>query len=237
MKNWLLFSLCIVSSITMAQPGVAVVELFTSQGCSSCPAADKLLSAIIKSSQKEGQKIYALSFHVDYWNHLGWKDPYATKEFTSRQYKYAEAMHSQVYTPQMVVNGITEFVGSDRQRLRTSLANALATKPRYEISITGLVFKDGRLTFGYAINHEPTTGEILNVAIVEKSSENEVLRGENAGMTLQHNNVVRLFHSRPLKLNDAVSLDAHSNKTTNLSIILFIQGRELHVCAAAAKDL
>ena len=93
----------------------AVVELFTSEGCSSCPPADNLLGEIVKDAQKGQQRVYCLSFHVDYWNSLGWRDPYSDPAFSRRQREYARAFESvQVYTPQMVVNGSTGFVGSDR---------------------------------------------------------------------------------------------------------------------------
>ncbi|MEM6525653.1 MAG: DUF1223 domain-containing protein, partial [Bacteroidota bacterium] len=93
----------------VADHGVAVVELFTSQGCSSCPSADKNLSQLIKD--KNDRKVFGLSFHVSYWNYLGWKDPYSKEAFTERQRKYAAKFaNSSIYTPQMIVNGKEEFV-------------------------------------------------------------------------------------------------------------------------------
>ena len=89
------------------QNGVNVVELFTSQGCSSCPPADALLAQI-----KDDTNVIALSYHVDYWNYLGWKDPYSNKAYSAYQRSYAKELNSGVYTPQMVVNGSKEFVGS-----------------------------------------------------------------------------------------------------------------------------
>ena len=93
-----------------------VVELFTSEGCSSCPPADELLSEIV-DGRYENTDVIGLSFHVDYWDYIGWKDPYASRDFTNRQRIYAEKLRShQLYTPQMVVNGKHEFVGSNRQQ-------------------------------------------------------------------------------------------------------------------------
>ena len=92
-------------SIGAFQP-VAVLELFTSQGCSSCPAADRLLARTISNAGKDGKNVFALSFHVDYWNRLGWPDPFSTKEYSDRQSQYASQLNlSGVYTPQIVVNG------------------------------------------------------------------------------------------------------------------------------------
>src|SRR4051812_37227565 len=93
-----------------AIPGIAVVELFTSEGCSSCPPADELLSRLVASAAKDGRRVYPIAFHVDYWNSLGHPDPFSAKAYSERQRAYAAAMRSkQVYTPQMIVNGINEF--------------------------------------------------------------------------------------------------------------------------------
>jgi len=94
---------------------VAVVELFTSEGCSSCPPADRILSRLTAETQRDHRRIYTLSFHVDYWDRLGWRDPYSSSANSDRQRQYAELMKLQsVYTPQMIVNGRIEFVGSDQ---------------------------------------------------------------------------------------------------------------------------
>src|SRR6267378_3153420 len=98
MKIWLTVALACVMNFLSAQHPV-VIELFTSQGCSSCPAADKNLAELIEAAEKTGQPVYGLSFHVDYWNYIGWKDPYSNPEYTERQRKYAMAMNLEsVYT-------------------------------------------------------------------------------------------------------------------------------------------
>src|SRR5258708_28691391 len=114
MKIWLAVALACVMNFLSAQNPV-VIELFTSQGCSSCPAADKNLAEIIEKAEVNGQQVIGLSFHVDYWNYIGWKDPYSKAEFTERQRKYSAHMNSEsVYTPQMIVNSEKEFIGSDK---------------------------------------------------------------------------------------------------------------------------
>ena len=98
---------------------IAVIELFTSQGCSSCPSADKLLAQTLSDAKRDNKLIIALSFHVDYWNRLGWTDPFSDKKYSQRQSDYASAMQLRsVYTPQMIVNGSTEFVGSNEKELK-----------------------------------------------------------------------------------------------------------------------
>ena len=116
-----IFSFLIVISsffnnVDDATKPIVVVELFTSEGCSSCPPADKLLSRIVDDAN-DHVEVLALSFHVDYWDYIGWKDPYAKSTFTQRQRAYARKFYSsQIYTPQMVVNGKHEFVGSDQRK-------------------------------------------------------------------------------------------------------------------------
>ena len=104
----------------------AVVELFTSEGCSSCPPADKLLGEIVANARENKKSVFALAFHVDYWDYIGWKDPYAKKAFSERQQRYAQTFRSnRIYTPQMVVNGTEEFVGSNRAKARANIESAL----------------------------------------------------------------------------------------------------------------
>src|ERR1700744_6104626 len=102
--------------VTDAGKGFAVIELFTSEGCSSCPPADALVARVQKESNDK--PVYILAFHVDYWNRLGWKDVFSSAEYSERQNQYARWLKlSSVYTPQIVVNGRTEFVGSEEANL------------------------------------------------------------------------------------------------------------------------
>ena len=146
---------------TLYSESVAVVELFTSQGCSSCPAADALLGEVVAESKKDGKPILGLSYHVSYWNHLGWKDPYSSEQFTRRQQQYAEVLQLQsIYTPQMIVNGEYEFVGSDRRKLENALAKVRGEIPEYQIEATATaVGKEVAIRF--KLNHEPKN-EFLN---------------------------------------------------------------------------
>jgi hypothetical protein len=185
--QWLAVGLaCLVPAAASAQ-GVkrpVVVELFTSQGCSSCPPADALLGALAK---RPG--VVALAWHVDYWDRLGWKDPYSSAEATQRQYDYAARLgNRRVYTPQIVVDGAAEAVGSDRAgvdgliaaaRRRDHAGPSLSLDRRAD-GVTHL-----RISAGPA---EPAT---LWLVDYDRERATPIGRGENAGRTLAEYRIVR----------------------------------------------
>lgn len=178
------------------KPAAVVVELFTSQGCSSCPPADSALRQIAATAEESALPVYVLSFHVDYWNQLGWTDPYSQAAFSERQRAYASAWRSKrVYTPQMIVGGQTEFVGSNKAKAHEAITKALtqAVKNRLELQ-TNIADADGVLTAQYKIMG-PLGRSVLNLALVDSPTANNVPRGENAGRELTHVNVVRALHT------------------------------------------
>lgn len=163
-----------------AEPMPVVVELFTSQGCSSCPPADRLLGELAK---RPG--IITLAYHVDYWDRLGWKDPFSLKAATSRQNAYVAAMGLKtLYTPQMVIQGATDVVGFDRPAVLAALS------VRREGVPVGLSRAKGTL------NIELGAGAPAEITLVAYSGETEtrVARGENAGRVLKDNSIVRAIH-------------------------------------------
>ncbi|SIS03089.1 DUF1223 domain-containing protein [Micromonospora avicenniae] len=186
--------------VAPAGEGFAVVELFTSQGCSSCPPAEEVLSEIERDARERRQPVFALGFHVDYWDDLGWPDRFADEAYTARQQAYARAFGSGgLYTPQMVVNGTVEFVGSDRRRAASAIASALTAAATAPLALSvedaaGGVGGGRRVVVDYQ-TERPLERAVLNVAIVERGLVSEVARGENAGRTLRQDNVVRAFTS------------------------------------------
>lgn len=171
---------------------IAVIELFTSQGCSSCPSADKLLAETL-SENTSAKNVFALSFHVDYWNYIGWKDPFSDKSYSVRQRDYSRALElDNVYTPQMIVNGSSQFVGSDRASLKSALQDAFDTKPVVSFK-TLTVHHDGRITsIKYELDGDFKDSEI-HIALVSPTETTSIKRGENGGRTLVNRNVVRYF--------------------------------------------
>ncbi len=168
--------------------GFVLVELFTSEGCSSCPPADELVAKVEKESQ--GKPVYILAYHVDYWNRLGWKDQFSSVEFSARQSQYSRYLNLDgVYTPQIVVNGKTEFVGSEEGRLRSAI-NTNLQKANNELTVSTDSFDGSQLKLKYNITGN-NSNMALMVAVVEKNAVSKVESGENGGRTLSHVQIVR----------------------------------------------
>jgi hypothetical protein len=176
-----------------ANQGVALIELFTSEGCSSCPPADALLERTISDAQRSGQRVYGLSFHVDYWDHLGWKDRYSSGMYSERQKLYARTLGLEsLYTPQMIVNGTREFVGSNRAAADAAIRGALASPASARIRLSTSV-QGHEVAVKYSVERPPA-GAVLEVAWVDAHGESAPNRGENQGRALRHVNVVRDLH-------------------------------------------
>jgi hypothetical protein len=177
---------------TASGPAFAVVELFTSEGCSSCPPADAALTKVAAEFAKRKQRVFALAFHVDYWDRLGWKDVYASPHYTARQRAYVVKLGLKtMYTPQMVVNGTREFVGSKTAKARAEIASALERS--VTVGLTATVAQDaGAWTVAFTTKGAPP-GLRVHGALVEGGLSSVVTRGENSGLTLAHAHVVRAF--------------------------------------------
>jgi len=177
------------------EKGFAVLELFTSEGCSSCPPADELMARIQLDSK--GKAVYLLAYHVDYWDRQGWKDGFSSADFSNRQMQYGRWLHvSPVYTPQVIVNGKAEFVGSSESAIRKAISEQLATGP-----VANLVIhtqQDGeKLILQYQAS-QAAKGSRLLIAILQKAAQTKVERGENAGRTLSHVQIVRKLQNEPI---------------------------------------
>lgn len=176
--------------------GVVLVELFTSEGCSSCPPADSLLKQLSEEPSIPGVEVIALEEHVDYWDHLGWKDPYSSSIFTERQNDYARLFHTNgAYTPQMVVDGQAEFVGNRSREVLQAIQKA-AAGPKLMITLVSSLGSAGpKVGFDIKIANLaalPTGKEAeLWVAITERNLHTDVKAGENSGERWQHAAVVR----------------------------------------------
>lgn len=170
-----------------------LVELFTSEGCSSCPPADDLLAELSASPLVAGTTVVPMAFHVDYWDRLGWKDPFGDPAYSQRQRTYAGLLKSEsVYTPQMIVNGTVGFVGSDRRAAENAIGRAGRNAPaRIKIVTAAVEGKQVKLSIG--LQRLEASDLTLWAAIVENNLVSNVRRGENRGRTLKHQAVVRVF--------------------------------------------
>ena len=230
-------------------PHLVIVELFTSEGCSSCPPADALLKELSEQKKMNGVQVVALEEHVDYWNHLGWKDPYSAAEFSQRQSDYAQVFGTDgVYTPQMVVDGQSELVGSRSLAAREAIQKA-ANQPKAEIVLVGGANSSpGKPAFEVQIKNLEgisVRGETeLWVAVTEKGLQTDVKAGENSGETLKHAAVVRSLRKIDTLRNPAgydrqiqVAVDPGWKKE-NLAVVAFLAEKSSRkIIGAAATPL
>lgn len=227
-----------------------VVELFTSEGCADCPPADKVLSWLAKTQPVRDVEIIPLNEHVDYWNHLGWSDHYSSFAFSDRQKQYALVLRSDVYTPQMIVDGTVEFVGSDANRALKAISNqsrtSRVTVNIQPISSTSASERDS-VSFSVRVEKLPPldskTKDLVFMAVTEDNLQSSVVRGENSGRTLAHTAVVR-------ELKTIGKLDARPDavfvaeptieiskgwKRQDLRAIVFVEAQDSHRIVGAAE--
>jgi hypothetical protein len=191
-----------------AQRGVALVELFTSEGCSSCPPADALLGRIAADAERGHLAVYALEFHVDYWDHLGWRDRFSSAAFTERQSSYAREFGlASLYTPQMVVNGEREFVGSNEAEALRAIRDGLARTDAVAITLSARPSAQA-VVVDCAASGSPAKAT-LEIAWVDDQATSSPDGGENGGRTLHHVHVVRELQRVPLDAKHHASATLH----------------------------
>jgi hypothetical protein len=208
-----------------------VVELFTSQGCSSCPPADALLGQLAQRPD-----VIALAFHVDYWDYIGWKDPFASPALTARQRSYAGALGLRmVYTPQMVVDGRIDVVGSHRREVESAIETS-AQQPKLAVRIEDDGQGGHRAVIPAGDGREPAT---IWLAVLDREQETRVARGENGGRTLKEFNIVREWRQIGTWTGSAVTLplDAASGKDRNACAVIVQAGTTGPILGAAFMKL
>ena len=225
-----------------------VVELFTSEGCSSCPLADALLARMADEQADKSVQLIALEEHVDYWNDLGWVDPFSSRDWTSRQYVYAGALgNGNPYTPQMVVDGAAEFVGSHTKQARETILKA-GSKSKISVSL-----EQGRPNGADVVDISAKVGKLEGtakrdlaeawLAITETGLHSEVKRGENAGEDLHHAAIVRSLRKlgeakpdREISFAGEASIPLKKEwKRENLRAVLLVQEKKSRWILGAAE--
>jgi hypothetical protein len=252
----LIFALLGAAVTGVATAQTVVVELFTSEGCSSCPPADQVLSRLEsprygnagKSKQvvmvPPGVQVITLGEHVDYWDQLGWKDKFSSPLFSARQQDYGKAFHLEsVYTPEIVVNGQKEVLGSDSRAVQEAIGKA-AKEPQAQVAIT----MTSAQTISFSVSKLPPgshEAEIL-LGVTEGGLVTSVFGGENSGRQLRHSAVVRSLTSlgrldprRPGEYSAVAQLNLRQDwNRANVTLVLFIQDRVTrHILGAASVKL
>jgi hypothetical protein len=227
-------------SNTFAQKPFALVELFTSEGCSSCPAADELLSTVQKDAMKDGKNVITLAYHVDYWNKFGWKDPYSKMQFTLRQENYSRVVpEKEMYTPQAIVNGRSSFTGSKKSEMKDNIEKALLTNPEFSLIVHVDSTVHDTLYFSYDFSKH-SKDFTLRFALTEDGLSSHVTGGENAGKTLAHDSVVRYLYSvdsPPVRGNFKLPLNVFTG-TGPRHLVAFVQKKiTMNVLAATQLKL
>jgi hypothetical protein len=204
-----------------------LAELFTSEGCSSCPPADRILELLGREPPVEGVDVIIMSEHVTYWDHQGWRDPFGSSTFTARQQMYGDRFKLEsVFTPQLVIDGAAQIVGTDVAGLKLALANAAAKpKPRLTVAVRH-DGTDGLVAMASGPGMAADAGAELVWAVTEDDLEVEVKRGENARRTLRHAGVVRWF--RTSKIGDSagatIKIPLRAEwKPDRLRVVAFVQ--------------
>ncbi len=193
---FIFFNVCIINLELLSDTDVAVsrklgrpilVELYTSQGCSSCPPADKFLGELVY----ESDDVIPLSFHVDYWNYIGWKDPFSAPDKSKRQRKYAQSLGLKtIYTPQIVIDGRLETVGSNRSQVLRLIEKAKNNFINIPINVEASGNNSIQINIAESKSIKPTSGDIILITYNSKHSTN-VGRGENRGKRIVNYNIVQ----------------------------------------------
>jgi hypothetical protein len=213
-----------------SEPRAVLVELFTSEGCSSCPPADALLRQINGKRTDSGQLIVGVSEHVTYWNQLGWTDPFSSPVYTERQNAYGQRFHlDDVYTPQMVINGEEQVVGSDGAGLLRAIKR-VEQRPPSSLHIVSANISDNSLEVDFSFTGSvPGRGVDIFAIIADDTAKSNVLRGENSGRTLLHASVARSI-TRLATVQNSTERTVHIPLSTSAQS----QGRHLILFAQAA---
>ncbi len=219
---------------TVAKNSFAVVELFTSEGCSSCPPADAAVTALVKDYPAN---VYVLGFHVDYWNYLGWKDEFSSADYSGRQQQYAAAFNlNSIYTPQIVVNGKTEFTGSDERKLYASVGEELKIDNTQTIELSAKAGASKDILVTYNTNADNKT--VLQIALVQLHASSAVKRGENKGKLLNHIDVVRSFKTIANNAGTVNISLPEGLSAKDCKVIAFVQNKTgMHVTGAGECNI
>ncbi len=213
---------------------IVVLELFTSQGCSSCPPADEYLNKV------KSDKVIALSYHVDYWNYIGWNDPFSSSVYTEKQRLYGTKFNSRtIYTPQLVINGKEHVVGSNKRLVNQKIAEYSKKSNSNKIVLSDLSKEESIVKFSYSIEGE-FEGKYIRTILVINERKTSVKRGENRNRELVNTNIVineLRFRLEKDSGKGSIVLPEIVESSDDLSLIVIIENKDLDITGAAQKAL
>ncbi|WP_240475339.1 DUF1223 domain-containing protein [Flavobacterium reichenbachii] len=206
--------------------GFALLELYTSEGCSSCPPADELMGRI--QNEYKDSNVYVLSYHVDYWDKQGWKDAFSSQLYTARQYEYAQFLGKEpIYTPQLIINGKNDFVGSQETVIRNGIKAALSKPASISLSLSAS-YTVNKLALRYNVEGNSKNSSLV-IAVVQKSAKSNVKRGENAHRILLHYQIVQQLHKIDLNKDskgNTVLVPPRNFNPQDFEVIGFVQNQK-----------
>jgi len=216
---------------------VVVLELYTSQGCSSCPSADLLLDKMKKQYKEE---VIALSYHVDYWNYIGWKDPFSNKDFVKKQSFYNHKFRNRSnYTPQLVVNGKEHFVGSSASKMYAKVNAYKSKKAPNKITASNVSITNGKVFFNYDVLGYIGNKQLKTVLVLDERTTH-VKRGENSNRTLKNSNIVvaqKLEIIEEKNGKSFIDIPAIVNKNEAIQLILLVENDNNDIAGATKVAL
>ena len=232
-----IFPILFFSSSTdkpVVSDNIVVLELFTSQGCSSCPPADRYLNEV------KSDKVIALSYHVDYWNYIGWNDPFSSSLYTEKQRMYGTKFNSRtIYTPQLVINGREHVVGSNKQLVKQKITEYSKKSNTNKIVLSDILKQESLVKFNYNIEGDVKNKYIRTILVINER-KTSVKRGENRNRELVNTNIVVNEQRFKLK-NDAgkgsITLPKIVKSSDDLSLIVIIENKTSDISGAAQRAL
>lgn len=240
----LIFVATTIAPLRAASARTAVLlELFTSEGCSSCPPADRLLETLDRTQPFAGVDVIVLSEHVDYWNSQGWRDPFSSTALTERQSNYASKLHLEsVYTPQLIVDGHAELLGSNAVKLK-EVVEMVARTEKAALQIQALEPQGKKSRVRISLEHWPAGASgraVLLLAIASNQMQSRVSAGENAGKQLTHVAVVRSLQSLGdievgSPLNREITIPLNPAERDSVRVVAFIQDAKSQRVLAVAQ--
>ncbi|QLG46661.1 DUF1223 domain-containing protein [Costertonia aggregata] len=216
---------------------IVVLELFTSQGCSSCPSADLLLN---KVKNEFDENVFALSYHVDYWNHIGWKDPFSKAEYGKKQSSYNSKIgYRGNYTPEVVVNGKAHFVGSNTSKMYAKINDYSKQKTENTINISNVVNDEKTIGFDYKLYGNLKNKKVRAVLVLDQRTT-QVKRGENRDRTLTNSNIVvseKYISTKDTEGFAYLGVPEIVKPKEKVHLMLFLENDDLEITGAAKKTV